>query len=333
MNKNDFPYHELKTNLYKNLECSIEFKSVNKQTNIDGVLQIAFEGIKPWAFQYIIINKNTNPTFERLYGMYLLNNNIVFISDNLRETVKKSLKENGISYIELNGNCFIKTEKNIIYIATNNKTISKKILPNRAFTKTGLKIILYYLMEEENINMPSRDLASHLGIGFSNFHYVNQGLKKLKYLIPKDKNLLVLNNRKELLDRWIFNYEEKIKPMLLVGRYRFSNAENLKDWRNLKTDVNFQWGGEAAAAILTNNLEPKIFSIYTSETTSVLIKKYKIIPDKEGYIFVYKPFYFLFAQHYLNATNPIITYADLIISNESRNVEAAKKIYEKYIQY
>ena len=64
MNNNDFPYHELKTNLYKNLECSIVFKSVNKQTNIDGVLQIAFEGIKPWTFQYIIINKNTERRHE-----------------------------------------------------------------------------------------------------------------------------------------------------------------------------------------------------------------------------------------------------------------------------
>jgi hypothetical protein len=332
MNKIDFPFDILKANLYNILDAYIEFEPSN-DSNTDGLLKIGFDGRKAIDLEYVIINNKTNPTFERLYGMYLMTNNIVFIADNFSTLIKNELKANGIQYIELNGNCFIKIKDTFIYVIGNKKISTKKAPPNRAFSKTGLKIILYYLTEENNINMPSRDLARHLQIGYSNIHYVTQGLRELKYLIPKNKNIMVLDNKKELLKRWISNYEEKIKPTLLEGRFKFGTEVGLKNWRNLKTETNFQWGGEAAAALLTNNFEPKIFSIYTDEPKSGLIKKYKLIPDKDGYIFVYKPLHSFYTSHYLNATHPIIIYADLIISQESRNIEVANKIYEKFIQY
>jgi hypothetical protein len=332
MNKSEFPFDILKANLYNLLDASVEFKAQNNK-NTDGVLQLGFDGIKLIDLEYVLINNNTRPTFERLYGMYLMTNNIVFIADSFSTVIKNELKANGIQYIELSGNCFIKTKNNFIYVTGNKNISTKKAPPNRAFSKTGLKIILYYLTEENNINMPSRDLASHLQIGYSNIHYVNQGLRELKYLIPKNKNTHVLDKRKELLNRWISNYEEKIKPTLLQGRFKFIDEAGLKNWRNIKNDNNFQWGGESAAALLTNNLEPKIFTIYTDEPKSGLIKKYKIIPDKDGYIYVYKPLHSFYTSHYLNATHPILIYADLIISQESRNIEAANKIYEQYIRY
>jgi hypothetical protein len=332
MNTTDFPLDILKANLYNLLNAHIEFKPQDGN-NSDGILQFGFDNQKVIELDYKIINNYTNPTFERLYGIYLMTNNIVFIAENFSKNIKNELKANDISYIELSGNCYIKTETNFIYVIGNKRISSKKNKPNRAFSKTGLKVILYYLTDEAEINIPSRDLAHHLQIGYSNIHYVNQGLKELKYLITKNKNTLVLDNRKELLNRWISNYEEKIKPTLLEGRYKFPDNENLKKWRNLKTGDNFQWGGEPAAAILTNNFDPKVFSIYTNEPKSVLIKKYKLIPDESGYIFVYKPLHSFNTSHYLNATHPILVYADLIISNESRNVEIANKIYEKFIQY
>jgi hypothetical protein len=332
MNKNDFPFDILKANLYHLIEAHVHFLP-SPNDNTHGVIQIGFEGMKSIEVDYVVISNHTKPTYERLYGMYLMTNNIIFIAESFNTDIKNKLKENDIHYIELSGNCYIKNENCIIYVLGNKKVTTKKNQPNRAFSKTGLKVILFYLTQEKDINMPLRDLAHYLDIGYSNIHYVNQGLKELKYLIPKNKHTLVLNNKKELLNRWISNYEEKIKPTLLEGRFKFLKDEDLKNWRNLKTETNFQWGGETAAALFTNNYEPKIFTIYTDESTSVLIKKYKIVPDENGYIFIYKPLHSFFTSHYDNATHPILIYADLIISNESRNIEIANKIYEKFIQY
>lgn len=332
MNKNNFPFDELKATLYDLLDAHVEFKHP-KNEHTHGIIQLGFDNMKLLEFEYVIINNHTNPTFERLYGMYLMTNNIIFIAEKLSTGIKKELKDNSLPFIELNGNCFIKVENCLIHEKGNKKISPIKKQPNRAFSKTGLKVILYYLTEESEINVPLRNIAQHLQIGYSNIHYVNQGLRELKYLIPKNKNTMVLDNKKELLNRWISNYEEKVKPTLLVGRFKFLNTENLKNWRNLKTSDNFQWGGEPAAALLTNNYEPKIFTIYTEETKSILIKKYKLIPDTEGNVFVYKPMHSFYTSHYLNATPEILIYADLITTNESRNVTIANKIYDKFIQY
>jgi hypothetical protein len=93
-------------------------------------------------------------------------------------------------------------------------------------------------------------------------------------------------------------------------------------------------GGEPAAAVLTGNLEPQLFTIYTLETKAELAKKYRIIPDEKGDIAVYENFYRNYPfVHMRPITHPILIYADLIITQESRNMKIAKDIYEQYIQY
>jgi hypothetical protein len=258
----------------------------------------------------------------------------IFIAHSFTENIKKELRDCYISYIEMSGNCFIYKHPLYVFISGNKSDKQKTTTNNRAFSKTGLKIIFAYLASSESINLPIRSWASMLDIGYTNFHYVNQGLKDLKYLVAKDANTMLLDNKKALLERWIHHFEEKLKPSLLLGRFRFLDRTYYGKWDTLEfKDTGTEWGGEPAGALLTGDLEPQLFTIYTAESKSDLINNYKIVPDEQGDIYVYKNFFrhYPFAHGY--TVHPILIYADLMITGDSRNMKIAKDIYEQYIQY
>jgi len=97
------------------------------------------------------------------------------------------------------------------------------------------------------------------------------------------------------------------------------------------------WGGEPAADILTNYLSPGEWTIYSNVDKKLLLKKGGLVPDpKDGNVIVYSIFWnpinnFSFNIEDSKIVNPLLVYADLLATNDSRNFETAKKIYEQYL--
>ncbi|MFA5046730.1 MAG: type IV toxin-antitoxin system AbiEi family antitoxin [Paludibacter sp.] len=63
---------------------------------------------------------------------------------------------------------------------------------------------------------------------------------------------------------------------------RFTNIESAKYWQKLpldKEEGNSLWGGEPAAAILTNQLSPEKFSIYTNESWQNIGQGLGLVPE------------------------------------------------------
>ncbi|MFX8351089.1 type IV toxin-antitoxin system AbiEi family antitoxin, partial [Acinetobacter baumannii] len=66
-----------------------------------------------------------------------------------------------------------------------------------------------------------------------------------------------LNNKKELLQRWMVAYEEKLKPALRVGPFRFLKEEDFIHWKKIPLqNMKTWWGAEPAADLFTNYLKP-----------------------------------------------------------------------------
>lgn len=333
MNKNEILLQIIKLNMDTMMDWQISYTNMDDDKR-SGTLQVGIVDQQLIEFKFFVINSYSNPTFERLFGMHAVEGEAIFIAHSFTENAKKELRDNHISYIEMSGNCFIYKHPLYVFISGNKNDKQKSNKTNRAFSKTGLKIIFAYLTSSESINLPIRGWASMLDIGYTNFHYVNQGLKDLKHLIAKDANTMILDNKKELLERWIHHFEEKLKPSLLLGRFRFLDRANYKSWDTLQfKNTGTEWGGEPAAALLTGNLEPQVFTIYTAESKSDLINNYKIVPDEQGDIYVYKNFFHYYPLVHRYVVHPILVYADLMITGESRNMKTAKNIYEQYIQY
>ena len=293
--------------------------------DLDGRLIIKVENkeltfvteVKKELRQYLL------PTLEKHKTKH---NNLIVIAENIFPSIKEELRKMKIAYLETNGNVFIKRDGIHYFIDTNKKTDTKKYKANRAFTKTGLKVIFHLLLDKELINKPQRAIAELAGVALGNIPQVINGLKETGFIIPLNKKEYVWQNRYELLNRWINEYATTLKPKLKKGIYELPTT-----WQDLNFDTKETiWGGEPGADILTNHLRPEKYIIFTKENQINLIRKYRLKPKENGNTEVYE----LFWKNIDLTDNvqPLIIYADLILEGGKRNLETAEIIFNEYIQ-
>ena len=87
----------------------------------------------------------------------------------------------------------------MIWIDTNKEVIIEKEKINRAFTKTGLKVIFHFLLNDNQLNQTYREIANKAGVGLGNINYVINGLKENGYLVNLNDNHYKLTNKPGLL--------------------------------------------------------------------------------------------------------------------------------------
>jgi hypothetical protein len=219
-------------------------------------------------------------------------NHFMIVAERIFPNIKEALRQNNIPYLEANGNVWFKKEKLLLWIDTNKEVIIEKEKTNRAFTKTGLKVIFHFLLNDNHVNQTYREIANKAGVGLGNINYVINGLKENGYLLNLNDNQYKLTNKRELLERWMVAYEERLKPGLFIGTFKFIKPEDFDQWNRIKfKDIHTKWGGESAGDILTNYIKPVELTIYTNEKRADLMKHYRLIPDPTGNVKVYHIFW------------------------------------------
>lgn len=253
----------------------------------------------------------------------------------LRPKVKAELRKRNIAYLEKNGNLFIHHKGMFVLIEANKPVNLAKETGNRAFTKTGLKVVYLYLTAEEWLNKPQRAIAKQAETGLGNINNVNHGLEKEGFLLQINRDEKRLQNKKMLLEKWMNLYALNLKPALRLGRFRFLNENDFINWRNLTINhLNTWWGGEPAGAILTNYLQPGELTLYTTLNRNELIKDYKLVPAQNGNITAYNPFWNVKETPPDQKTvHPLLVYADLLNTGDNRCYETAHIIWDKYLAH
>lgn len=313
---------------------------LNEQTGIkagwsphdgtDGLISFHFHRKKP-AFVEI----------KQEFGLHHLENiatkarkfhPLIVVADTIFPRLKEMLREKKIGYLDTAGNFYLNADNSLVWIDGMKPTQKKKPVTNRAFTKTGLKVVFYLLVKEDAVNLPYRKLANATGIALGNIKSIMDGLKETGYILAIDKNTIKLKNKKALLERWLTGYRETLKPHLELGTYRFIDKNRLDDWKKFKLDNNeSKWSGEPAGELMTNRLLPAELTVFTNQKNTIL-KEWKLIPDENGNIRLYQKFW---NDEFLDKSEhvpPLLVYADLMMSDDPRCQETALMVYQKYLK-
>lgn len=265
----------------------------------------------------------------KIYELKEKYDDLLILADIIYPDIKDALKKNNVNYIDGAGNMYLKAKGFLINVKGNRNEIPEDKFKGRLFGKGGLKIIFALLLNEDLINKPYRDIADQTGTALGTVNYIVKEMTINGYILINN-NELRLKNKKDLMNKWIYGYENKLKKTLFIGKFRFNDP----DWKKLNFDnPDTLWGGEPGAEILTHYLHPQLFTIYTNEETKELIKNHHLIPDPNGNIYIYNKFW-NFKDNLINnnVAPPLLVYADLINTGDTRNLETAKIIYEKYLQ-
>jgi len=267
----------------------------------------------------------------------------IVISQHISNEIAYLLKEKKINFLDTHGNVYIQTDN--VFIFTMDKHRVRKAADTRVrrtFYSSGLKLIFNLLNNPGLINENYRCLSKISGVSLGSIGWIIKDLRHKDYLLQMDKNKKKLLNKEKLLEKWIEGYADRLKPNLLKGHYRFAKDEIKKN--RISAIDEFRgtlWGSEIAAELCTGYLKAERFTLYTTGNIVDIIKKLKLIPDPNGPVEVLNAFWDTESDYY-NLPHPqlvgkkvvpvLLIYADLVISGDERNLEAAKVLYEKYLQ-
>ncbi len=329
-------------------ETGIQLKVVEQgiqkgNQRIDAIIEMPETGtqlfvkIKKWAAQTnlgAIINQ-VNNLAEAGYGL--------LVADYINPKMGERLKNANIQFLDTAGNAYIQQQAVYIYIKGNkpqqNVTAQQKIKTGKAFQPTGLKVLFAILQDRELINAPYREIADRAQVALGAVGCVIRDLIAQGFLLEGvEKKQRKLANVDQLLDKWIEVYPHKLK-----AKYKFDvfTTDNPDWWKTIDPEkFNALWGGEVAAAKYTHYLNPKQAVVYINKADKVeFLKAARLrkpkpdeVPDVQ--IELIEPFWTAVEdnQQTTGLAHPIITYADLVETGETRNLETANRLREKYLR-
>ncbi|MBN4055508.1 hypothetical protein JYU12_02060 [bacterium AH-315-K03] len=273
----------------------------------------------------------------------------ILVADYINPVMGKKLKEMNVQYMDAVGNAYINQPPVYIHVI-GNKQPNTQAIPregiNRAFDTTGLKVIFGFLCDPLMANATYRVIAERTGVALGTVGWVLNGLKDAGFILDRGRAKgRRLVNRRKLLDRWMETFPEKLKPKQLVGVFV---SDNPYWWEEVDIErYGAYWGGELAAAKYTHYLKPQTITLYLPEhadkkllAKAKLRKATELIAEGPGTVRIYRPFWPLENKQKLDdnktidvtgLVNPILVYADLVATGDSRNLETARMIYERFI--
>jgi hypothetical protein len=249
------------------------------------------------------------------------------------QPLKDELKKRTINYLETAGNCFIKKDGLFFYVNDQAVTRHRQPKEGKLWKQAGLKFLFGVLIKPELLNRPHRAIAKTTNIALGNIGPFIEELKQEGFIKEGVKNkdkFLFIENEEQLRNKWVEFFNAVLKPKLKQGTFRFLNKKDMHEWELLR-DVDFFWGGEAAGAKLTKFLIPERLTIYTHEPKNKIMKQLKLVPDATGNIEIMEKFWNDELNYQQGIAPPLLAYAELIHSLDSRNRETAERIKQKYL--
>ena len=114
---------------------------------------------------------------------------LMLVAERLYPNIKKLLNEARIDWIDVAGNIHLKEGETLIWIDRHTTTpIQQK--KNRAFTKTGLKVVFLFLHDETWLNKTYREIAEAADVALGNIKHVLDGLKEHDFILARNKKEL-----------------------------------------------------------------------------------------------------------------------------------------------
>jgi hypothetical protein len=301
---------------------------LDKSNEFDALGSLTIDGKKvPVAIEFKI---RPTPALVMITKLKEKQEQILIVADYVNPILAERLKTENIWFVDTAGNAYIKLAPLFIYIK-GNKPIEKPAARTlgRAFQPTGLKVIYAFLCNPELVNASYREIAKRSEVALGTVGWVMTDLTQLGNIVDMGHRGRRLKEKKKLLDRWVTAYSEKLRPKLKIGKYKAPNP----DWWG-KTGLHNQqayWGGEVAADQLTHYLKPETITIYVMKKwVGELTIMNKLRKDPNGDIEILNTFWNVDNEfNRKEIVNPILVYADLMATNDPRNIETAKIIYEQ----
>jgi len=233
----------------------------------------------------------------------------LLVSNYINPTQAAFLKEKNVNFIDTMGNCFIQYQNVYVYVIGNARPSKpEKDHRQRLWKASGLKFIFALLSCPGLESKSYRTITAASGISVGSVDWLLNELRDAGHLQKSSDGQRRLVNKRKLLDRWVIEYPDELRPKLLLGRHSNQDLDLLT-----KKLSSFIVGGQRASYNLGLVTNEKNTSLYILDE-----KKYTTAPTINSYengdIEVLKKFWFF--ENKGEFVPPILMFADLLALNE-----------------
>jgi hypothetical protein len=313
-----------------------EFRKAKADESADVFLEI--QDLKAVFAATVMRNLRANSliTIEKQTKKFGQDGHIV-LTDFVTTHMGNLLREHNVQFLDTCGNAFINHKPFYVYVIGNRPkhppTIKRQTAPSKLITTTGLKIVFALLVEPNLVNATYRQIARKAGAALGAIPPVIRELKEEGFVAGR-KGALRLLYKEKLFTKWVEHYPTKLRRKQKYASFLVDANDWWRDFPNEDYDV--VWGGETAAALLTNHLTPEVHTAYLpKEQRNLFIQLAKLRPAREAVIQgtheieLLEPFWHWNVQQTI--APKLLAYADLVQTGEARNLEIAKLIYKGHL--
>lgn len=258
---------------------------------------------------------------------------IMLITRYITPPMAKRLIEQNIPFADTAGNVYIKMPGLFVHV-TGRKLPRVEALTIRAFRPKGLQAIFALLCRPDLVKAPYRRIGDAAGVALGTVERVMDDLKRLDHLVERPDHGRKLVNVRKLLDAWVMNYAQHLRPKHFLGRFHGL----LDQWWKAATQRGLPAyvGGEIAAAQVTHYLKPERITVYLEGDLDAFLQRHRLVRDDAGETELLRTFWhFPYDRRYdcphPHQAPPLLVYADLMATANARTIETGKMIYDRYL--
>jgi hypothetical protein len=144
-----------------------------------------------------------------------------------------------------------------------------------------------------------------------------------------------LPDPKRFVTEWVSLYPSRLRSRLGARRFASTSPDWWRSFDFAQYDA--MVGGEAGADVITNALKASSVTVYTrTAVTADFMIHARLRPDDYGDVEILEAFWpssLMDAgrSDRLPVVHPLLIYADLVATGDSRNLSVAEQIYDSYL--
>ncbi|MGF6871683.1 type IV toxin-antitoxin system AbiEi family antitoxin [Paraburkholderia sp. MM5477-R1] len=247
----------------------------------------------------------------------------------------EKLIANHIPFLDTAGNAYLDEPEATIMITGRDKPALKPTdTTSRSTTQKGLRVSFALATQPDLVAWPLRAIADLSGVLLNTVNLAVDDLIARGLIVKKNGRRAIADCRR-FIKEWTVLNPTGLRPKL--GARRYSGGVGIDWWRNAPlADFEARLGGDCAAEVLTHEIKPVSVTVYSAGgAKSSLMKAARLRPDVNGDVEILEPFWPAHAARGWKVppgvVHPLLIYADLVASSDSRHHEVAETIYDRFL--
>jgi hypothetical protein len=310
--------------------------------HIDDVITIGTDQGQ-FTFQTVIKGVLKRPIPEYLFHANEKAAPLMIMAEYINGNIADDLKQKKINFIDRAGNAFIRIPGKLFIDVQGKPIIEPKEKQGTAlFNPKGLQFLFLLLTDPDALNRTVRMMGAGAGISTGWVVRCMQELREKGRIVKKKAGQIRLVNPKEMLEQWLVNYGDRLRPKLVLGAYKIApsvaeRAPELLQKAFPDDDGTYAIGGGLAGDVLLHYYRGATTEIFVRPENAENVRHVlKLIPAAETDATLLN----LFAPGviYRKQTvphpivHPLLIYAELLFQGGDRAVDAAGRIYDTYLK-